>query len=58
MFGQGKKGDDEGGGEVGTDGQTWEVQAHTIAAEIQTHIKIQKYKHTIKYKYKHTLKYK
>ena len=36
MFGRGKKGDDEwggevddeGGGEVGTDGQTWEVQAH------------------------------
>ena len=52
MFGQGKKGDDEWGGEVGTDGQTWEVQAHTIAAGIQTHNEIQNYKHTLKYKYK------
>ena len=50
MFGEGKKGDEEGGGEVGTDGQTWEVQAHTIAAEIQTYNEIQKYKHTLKYK--------
>ena len=28
MFGRRKKGDDEGGGKVTTDGQTWEVQAH------------------------------
>ena len=28
MFGRSKKGDDEGGGRMTTDGQTWEVQAH------------------------------